>query len=92
MHDSFRDMSEACISTMSVRSSEVYEQMVDREWANLLQSISPEKQNSGFGFDFFKDLLVSHGFATLAQFSLLKSAFLSICTSVSRRGVKLPLV
>jgi len=58
IHDSFRDMSEACVSRMSVRSTEVYEQMVDREWADLLQSISPDKQNSGFGFDYFKDLMI----------------------------------
>ena len=41
-----------------MRSTEVYEQMVDREWADFLQSIPPEKQISGFGFDYFKDLMV----------------------------------
>lgn len=77
---------------MSARSTEVYEQMVEREWADLLLTISPEKQNSGFGFDYFKDLMVRHGFAQREHFALLKSVFLSICSSVSRRGVKLPLV
>lgn len=51
---------EQCVSvcsSMSVRSNEVYESIVEREWSEILAAIPPEKQSSGLGFDFFKDLM-----------------------------------
>ena len=44
-------------------TNQVYEQMVNKEWQDLVMDIKLEKQCSGISFDEFKQLMAKHGFS-----------------------------
>lgn len=44
-------------------TNKVYEEMVNKEWQELIQDIKLEKQCSGICFDEFRQLMIKHGFS-----------------------------